>query len=181
MKFTELSLKGCFKFEPRLFRDSRGTFVKTLITSELKKNGLQTNFVEQYHTTSSIGVIRGMHFQKPPHDHVKIVYCAWGAVNDVLLDLRKLSPTYGQAIKLKLTAESGIALYLAPGVAHGFIATEEPALMIYNVTTEYVPSHDTGIRWDSFGFDWGTIQSVTSERDKKFPTLAEFKTPFNFS
>ncbi|MGB4346454.1 MAG: dTDP-4-dehydrorhamnose 3,5-epimerase family protein [Burkholderiaceae bacterium] len=178
MQLTELPLKGCFRLQPSVFEDARGRFVKPLVAAQLQAHSLRTDFVEQYHSTSALGVIRGLHFQTPPHEHAKLVYCAAGAVTDVLLDLRRQSPTYGQAISLPLTAESGLALYIAAGVAHGFVATAEPALMIYNVTSEYAPDHDAGVRWDSFGFNWGVPTPVMSERDCGFPTLADFVSPF---
>lgn len=178
MQLAELPISGCFQLQPRVFQDARGRFVKHLVVSQLEAHGLRTDFVEQYHSTSAPGVIRGMHFQTPPHEHVKLVYCAAGAVTDVLLDLRKSSSTFGQAISLALTAESGHAVYIASGVAHGFIATQEPALMVYNVTSEYSSNHDRGVRWDSFGFNWGVSTPVMSERDRSFPTLAEFSSPF---
>jgi dTDP-4-dehydrorhamnose 3,5-epimerase len=178
MQLTELPINGCFRLQPRVFQDARGRFVKPLVVSQLQAHGLRTDFVEQYHSTSAPGVIRGMHFQTPPHEHAKLVYCAAGAVTDVLLDLRKSSPTFGQAISLPLTAESGHAVYIAAGVAHGFVATQEPALMVYNVTSEYAPHHDCGVRWDSFGFNWGVSLSVMSERDRSFAALADFVSPF---
>lgn len=178
MQITELTLSGCFLIHPRVFDDTRGRFIKPMVASQFRACGLRTDFVEQYHSTSKPGVIRGMHFQLPPHEHAKLVYCAAGAVTDVLLDVRKQSPTYGQAVALPLTAESGHALYLAVGIAHGFVATQEPALMIYNVTSEYAPAHDSGVRWDSFGFDWGVQAPVMSERDQGFPALADFVNPF---
>jgi dTDP-4-dehydrorhamnose 3,5-epimerase len=178
MQLSELPLNGCFRLQPRVFQDVRGRFVKPLVVSQLKAHGLRTDFVEQYHSTSTLGVVRGMHFQTPPHEHAKLVYCAAGAVTDVLLDLRRQSCTYGQAIALPLTAESGQALYIAAGIAHGFFALEAPALMVYNVTSEYAPSQDAGVRWDSFGFDWGVSAPVMSERDRSFPALADFVSPF---
>lgn len=178
MKLTELQISGCHRLQPRVFTDARGRFVKPFVVSQLQAHGLRTDFVEQYHSTSAPGVIRGMHFQTPPHEHAKLVYCAAGAVTDVLLDLRRQSATYGQAIALPLTAESGQVLYIAAGIAHGFVALEAPALMVYNVTSEYAPSHDAGVRWDSFGFDWGVSAPVMSERDRSFPALADFASPF---
>ena len=178
MQLTELPLSGCFRLQPRVFQDARGRFVKPLVVSQLQAHSLRTDFVEQYHSTSAPGVVRGMHFQMPPHEHAKLVYCAAGAVTDVLLDLRRQSPTYGHAIELPLTAESGQALYIAAGIAHGFVAIEAPALMVYNLTSEYAPSHDAGVRWDSFGFDWGVTAPVMSERDHSFPAFADFVNPF---
>lgn len=178
MQINELPLPGCYLLQPQYFQDMRGRFVKSLVASQLKAHGLRTDFVEQYHSTSSAGVIRGMHFQTPPHEHAKLVYCAAGGVTDVMLDLRTRSPTFGRAFALPLTAASGHALYIAAGVAHGFMSTEEPALMVYNVTSEYAPEHDKGVRWDSFGFDWGLETPVISERDRSFPTFADFPSPF---
>ena len=178
MQLTELPFSGCFRLQPRVFQDARGRFVKPLVVSQLQTHGLRTDFIEQYHSTSAPGVIRGMHFQTPPHEHAKLVYCAAGAVTDVLLDLRRQSPTYSKAIALPLTAESGQALYITAGIAHGFVAIDAPALMVYNLTSEYAPSHDAGVRWDSFGFDWGLKAPVMSERDLSFPAFADFVSPF---
>ena len=178
MQIKVLPIKGCYLLEPRVFQDKRGYFVKSLVASQLNAYGLCTDFVEQYYSTSSAGVIRGMHFQTPPQEHAKLVYCAAGGVTDVLLDLRKLSPTFGHAFALPLTAATGHALYITAGVAHGFMSTEEPALMVYNVTSEYAPEHDKGVRWDSFGFDWRIETPVISERDQNFPTFADFESPF---
>lgn len=178
MDIDPLPLGGCYTLQPRVFQDLRGSFVKSLVASEFEARGLRTDFVEQYHSTSRAGVIRGMHFQVPPLDHAKLVYCASGAVNDVLLDLRYGSPTFGQSCAVALSCESGAAVYLPSGIAHGFIAVREPALMVYNVTAEYSSTHDTGIRWDSFGFDWGISSPIVSDRDRGLPTFASFTTPF---
>lgn len=178
MQITKLPISGCHLIKPRVFKDVRGGFVKSLVVSQFNDHGLRSDFVEQYHSTSKEGVVRGMHFQTPPHDHAKFVYCAAGSVTDVLLDLRKSSATFGQVFSLKLTANSGHALYIAAGIAHGFVSLEEPALMIYNVTSEYAPENDSGIRWDSFGFDWGVIDPIMSNRDRDFPALTDFISPF---
>lgn len=178
MKIKELPISGCYLLQPRVLEDIRGRFVKSLVASSLKAYGLSSDFVEQYYSTSKIGVIRGMHFQTPPHEHAKLLYCALGAVVDVVLDLRYESPTFGKAYTLPLTAASGHVLYIAAGIAHGFMATEDPALIVYNVTSEYAPEHDKGIRWDSFGFNWGIKNPLISERDRNFPALENFQTPF---
>jgi dTDP-4-dehydrorhamnose 3,5-epimerase len=178
MQITELGIPQCYLLEPQVFRDIRGNFVKPFVTSLLKRRGLRTDFVEQYYSTSVSGVVRGMHFQVPPYDHAKLVYCAVGGVTDVLLDLRKKSPTFGQYLSVDLSADSGRAIYIESGVAHGFIVTAGPALLVYNVTSEYASQHDAGVRWDSFGFNWGGGQPVISNRDKNFPPLCEFDTPF---
>lgn len=178
MHVTELSLPGCHLLQPRVFQDARGRFVKPVVRSTPEANGLRADFVEQYHSTSVRGVIRGMHFQLPPYDHAKLVYCAAGGVIDVLLDLRKRSSTYSQHLSLPLTVDSGHAIYVAAGVAHGFLATLEPALMVYNVTSEHAATHDAGVRWDSFGYDWEVSAPILSDRNGAFPPLAQFDSPF---
>lgn len=173
-----LEIQGCHLVEPRVLCDVRGTFVKPFVQSAFEAHGLRTDFVEQYHSTSAPGVIRGMHFQRPPHAHAKLVYCAAGAVRDVLLDLRVRSPTRGRHLVVPLSAESGRAVYVPEGVAHGFVAISEPALMVYNVTSEYAPAHDDGVRWDSFGCDWNVHDPLLSARDRAFAALADFHSPF---
>lgn len=180
MQITALEIPGAFLVSPRVFRDARGGFVKSFVGTAFSALGLRTDFIEQYHSTSIPGVIRGMHFQLPPHQHAKLVYCAIGEVTDVFLDLRRGSPTYGRFGSVPLSAENGHAIYLPPGLAHGFLATREPALMVYNVTSEYQPSHDAGIRWDSFGFPWGVSEPVVSDRDAGFVGLDGFQSPFEF-
>ncbi|AXQ29907.1 dTDP-4-keto-6-deoxy-D-glucose epimerase [Solimonas sp. K1W22B-7] len=179
MLFTELSLPGCYLLEPRVFQDARGRFVKTFMRSVLEAKGLRGDFCEQYYSTSAPGVIRGMHFQTPPHDHAKLVYCASGAVTDVLLDLRKGLESYGGHVSLSLSAESGHMVYIPSGVAHGFVATQAPALLVYNVTSEHAPNHDAGVRWDSFGFAWPVGEPVISDRDRAFQAFADYLSPFH--
>jgi len=123
-------------------------------------------------------VIRGLHFQKPPADHAKIVYCLEGSALDVVLDLRSSSASFGQHIKVKLSRESPIAIYIPSGCAHGFLAQADHTLMFYQVSTGYVPALDSGIRWNSAGIDWPTDTPIVSTRDQTLPCLAEFISPF---
>jgi len=121
--------------------------------------------------------VRGMHFQLPPHDHVKLVYCPVGAVLDVLVDLRKGSGM-GRVASAELRGDEPSLLVIPKGVAHGFRALRDDSLMVYKTSTEHAPSHDAGIRWDSFGFDWGVALPVLSARDAAHPALADFASPF---
>lgn len=178
MRVTELPLSGSFFLQPDLHQDSRGHFVKSFQASFFKSYGLRTDFAEQYHSYSNKNVIRGMHFQLPPHEHVKLVYCVSGSVTDVILDLRKNSPTYGNFFKIALTSDSAQALYIPSGIAHGFAAIGEPAFMVYNVTSEYAPHHDAGIHWNSFGYNWGLESPAISERDQKLMSFESFISPF---
>ena len=109
MKFNQLKLNGCFEIIPNKFKDARGSFVKTYHKQLFEENGIpQTNFQEEYYSISKKGVLRGLHFQLPPHDHEKLVYCINGVVNDILFDLRKKSPTYGKSILVPLNCEKKI-------------------------------------------------------------------------
>jgi len=171
-------LTGCFEVQPRIFDDDRGRFVKVFHEDEFRKLGLETDFKEEYYSHSKRGVIRGMHFQLPPSEHVKLVYCVQGEVQDVVLDLRKGSPTYGLADSIKLSAEQGNYLYIPKGLAHGFCATSTVATLVYKVSTVYDPQHDSGVLWNSFGVDWPTLEPIISSRDTSFKPLSEFESPF---
>ena len=119
-----------------------------------------------------------MHFQLPPHDHAKLVYCVCGRVLDVLLDLRKASPTFGQTASAELSRANSHVFYIPAGIAHGFLSLEDESVMVYKTTTVHQPDHDAGIRWDSFGFDCGSATPIISVRDTALPRLQEFVSPF---
>lgn len=176
LKLTRLA--GCFELQPRVLGDQRGRFIKTFHQGWFAEHGLRSDFTEQYYSVSQHKVLRGLHFQLPPHDHAKLVYCTAGRVFDVAVDLRRQSPTYGQFICIELSAEQGNMLYLESGFAHGFYTLSETATLIYNVTSVYAPAHDAGIRWDSVGIPWPDLTPILSERDQGFPALAEYQTPF---
>jgi dTDP-4-dehydrorhamnose 3,5-epimerase len=119
-----------------------------------------------------------MHFQVPPHHHSKIVFCPQGAILDVIVDLRKSSPTYGHYHAEELSADNHKAYYIPEGFAHGFRSLTDDAITYYLVSTEYSQEHDTGIRYDSIGFDWGVDKPVVSDRDLSFASFKEFSSPF---
>lgn len=139
--------------------------------------GVNLKIREEFYSLSKKGVIRGMHFQLPPYEHDKLVYCSHGLVCDVLLDLRSGS-SYGQVASVELSGENAHLVFIPKGIAHGFIALTNEALMIYKTSTVYTPKADFGIRWDSFGFDWGIVHPVISDRDQQHPLFSEFNTPF---
>jgi dTDP-4-dehydrorhamnose 3,5-epimerase len=178
--FTELPepLPGVRRLEPRLFRDDRGAFVKTYHQEDFAALGLDLSMREEYYSVSHRGVLRGMHFQVPPENHAKLVYCVSGRVLDVVLDLRRSSPTFGRSAGLELSAQNRHLLQIPTGVAHGFLALEADSILVYKTTTVHSPAHDAGIRWDSFGFAWGMTAPIISPRDAGFPALHEFVSPF---
>lgn len=157
--------------------DKRGAFVKTLSKSMLDSLDYEFDLLEEYYSTSKKDVIRGMHFQLPPHDHVKIACCLSGSVLDVLLDLR-LGPTYGKFLSITLDADEPELLIIPKGIAHGFKSLADDSLMVYKTGSEYAPDCDSGILWNSFNFDWGVSNPILSDRDKLHQKLKDFQTPF---
>ncbi|CAK9039064.1 5-epimerase (Thymidine diphospho-4-keto-rhamnose 3, partial [Durusdinium trenchii] len=135
---------------------------------------------EQYLTKSSRHVIRGMHFQVPPRDHAKLVSCPVGAVFDVVVDLRKGSPTYGRHASIELNDQKGNLLYIPTGFAHGFCVISPEALMLYNVTTIHSPAHDRGLHWNSCGIEWPTSTPIISQRDTEHPPLDSYDSGTGF-
>lgn len=178
MKLKEELLPGVYLVQLRKLEDSRGTFVKTYSNSIFRELGIDLHAKEEYYSVSARNVIRGMHFQTPPHEHVKVVYCAVGAVNDVVLDLRP-GPGYGRHASTLLEAQTPSLLVIPAGVAHGFHSLQDGSLMVYKTTTEHAPSNDAGLHWDSFGFDWQLDGSpIVSSRDQTHPNFVAYTTPF---
>lgn len=172
----EIGLDGCFEILPRQIEDARGVFIKTFHAPAYRDLGLETDFVEEYFTTSRRGVLRGLHFQTPPADHAKLVYCISGSVFDAVLDLRP-GPAYGRSVHIELSAEKRNLLYIPRGLAHGFAALTD-CTMVYKVTSVHAPAQDAGIRWDSARIPWPANDFIISERDRAFPVLTDFRSPF---
>lgn len=173
---TELLPRTWLLQRPR-FEDLRGVFVKTMTRSLFAEVGLSLEFAEEFYSVSRKDVIRGMHFQVPPHDHVKLLYCAVGTVLDVLLDLRR-GAGYGRVASIELSAAHPHVLVIPKGVAHGFRSLTDNSLLIYKTSAEHASSHDRGLLWNSFGFDWGAAEPILSDRDRAHPPFAAFETPF---
>ncbi|AUQ40670.1 dTDP-4-dehydrorhamnose 3,5-epimerase family protein [Yersinia ruckeri] len=167
MKITELNINGCYLIESNVFSDERGDFIKTTNYEVFKASGLNIPSAEEYYSRSKKDVIRGMHFQRYPDDHEKLVYCPEGEVLDVFLDLRKDSLTYGKSMSFLLNPQNKRSVFLAKGIAHGFLSMKENTLIVCKTSTIYSPTLDSGIRWDSFGFEWPVEKPIISEKDKK--------------
>lgn len=180
-RIEPLGLPGCHILTPRVARDARGAFVKTFHREVFAAAGLRHDFVEEYYSVSRRGVLRGLHFQAPPHDHAKLVYCTAGTVLDAVVDLRAGSPTFGHHRIVPLGSRQRNLVYIAPGLAHGFYVTSASATLVYKTTSVYSPEHDCGIRWDSAGIAWPDASPLLSERDRGFPALRDFRTPFVFA
>ncbi|UOF88815.1 dTDP-4-dehydrorhamnose 3,5-epimerase [Fodinisporobacter ferrooxydans] len=180
MQLHKTRIPGCFTIQPLLFKDERGVFVKTFRSDVFAENHLETHFPEQYYSISRQGVLRGLHFQIPPREHTKLVYCVSGKVMDVIVDLRRGSPAFGNFEVFELSAEEGNMIYIPPGLAHGFYVTSERAILVYNVSSLYSPEHDCGIHWRSIDLPWPNQNPILSERDGAFPHVSNFSSPFSF-
>jgi len=178
MKKIETTISGCFELQPIIFKDDRGRLVKTFHETSFKSLDLATNFTEEYYSISKKQVLRGLHFQLPPHDHIKCVTCLSGKIFDVVVDLRKESPTYKQHFSIELDAEKGNMLYIPKGLAHGFYVLSNETIFLNRTTTIYNPESDAGIKWDSCGINWPDSNPILSEKDKQMIVLNEFKSPF---
>lgn len=181
IRINETPLPDCFLISLPEQKDKRGNFVKIFDAETFGEKGLETIFPEEYYSISRRGVLRGLHFQIPPQEHVKLVCCLEGIIFDAVVDLRRASPTFCQFNTFALKGNEANLLYIPPGMAHGFLAQSETALVLYKVSTVYSPAHDMGILWSSVGIPWPTPNPVVSARDEAFPTLLCFETPFAYN
>lgn len=174
------SIPGLIMIKSEIYQDTRGTFTKVYNERELKEHGLSIDFKESYYSYSKKGVIRGMHFQLPPHDHAKLVYVSQGKIRDCILDIRINSPTYGKHIFTELSQENGVALYISSGLAHGFEAIEDGSCVTYLQTSMHNSEVDFGIHFASFGANWESQNPVISERDSRFVEFSAYQSEFYF-
>ena len=175
MKLIETKLQGVYIIENFVAEDNRGSFVKTFHEGFFKSHDLCTDFKESYFSISKKDIIRGMHFQLPPDDHEKLVYVISGGIEDVMLDLRSASPTYGSYQKVVLNSDNRRSVYIPKGLAHGYKSLVEGTVVVYQVSTVYKAVADYGIRYDSFGCDWQLTAPVISERDRGFKLFKAFE------
>ena len=178
MKITETFISDLYLIDYFSYLDIRGEFVKTIHSNSFQANGLEYAFKESFFSISNKNVIRGMHFQIPPDDHTKLVYLINGKIIDVVLDIRKNSMTYGQYFIIELSSNKRQGLYIGKGLAHGFISVVENSIVSYHTTKVHSVLNEKGILYNSFGFDWGIIHPIISERDSLFPSFDNFNSPF---
>jgi len=177
-KLNPCKILDCYEIQPLVTKDKRGSFTKIFHADLFSKLKLPIDFREEYYSKSTKGVIRGMHFQIPPHDHAKLVYCVQGDVLDVVVDLRIGSPSYGNIQSFMLSANKGNCIYIPRGLAHGFLVMSNEASMVYKVTSQYSKEHDKGILWNSLNFTWPISVPIVSDRDLLLPPISEFESPF---
>jgi len=169
--FKELPLAGAFLIEPERIGDERGFFARTWCRREFEARGLSTEIVQcNVSFNPKKGTLRGMHYQAPPHEEVKIVRCTMGSVYDVIVDLRPDSPTRRKWVGLELTGENRRMLYVPKGFAHGFLTLVDNAEVFYQISEFYHPESARGVRWDdpALGIRWPQAPQVMSERDRSY-------------
>ncbi|HEX8657913.1 MAG TPA: dTDP-4-dehydrorhamnose 3,5-epimerase [Hymenobacter sp.] len=181
MEVKQYALAGLVEFVPRMFADDRGVFFETFSARLMAQAGADAQWVQDNQSNSKKGVLRGLHFQRPPHAQAKLVRVGQGRALDVAVDLRKDSPTYGQHQLVELTAERGNMLYVPAGFAHGFMALEDDTIFLYKCSDYYAPGAEGGLRWDDtdLNIQWGTeVAPLVSGKDQELPLLKDFVSPF---
>lgn len=184
MEVIQTNIKGVVIIEPRLFKDDRGYFFESYSERDFNKQVGEIHFVQDNESKSSYGVMRGLHFQRPPFTQSKLVRCVKGAVLDVAVDIRKGSPTYGHHVAVELTEDNHRQFFIPRGFAHGFAVLSPEAIFQYKCDNFYHPEADGGISIldTSLGIDWRipTELAILSEKDTKHPLLKDFDSPFEF-
>ena len=183
-KFTETKINGVYIIEPKVFGDNRGYFMETYNKEHFAEAGLTMNFVQDNESSSSKGVLRGLHFQTK-HTQGKLVRVTKGEVFDVAVDLRKGSPTYGQWEGVVLSAENKKQFYIPEGFAHGLLVLSDHSIFNYKCTDFYCPEGEGGVLWNDpdIGIEWpldGIDNIILSEKDKVHPTLKDLNVPFEY-
>jgi dTDP-4-dehydrorhamnose 3,5-epimerase len=182
MKFIKTKIQGLTILEPTVFGDERGYFFESYNQYKFDEFIGKVSFIQDNESKSSRGVLRGLHFQKPPFDQAKLVRCVEGKVLDVAVDIRKDSITYGQHVELELSAENKRQLFVPRGFAHGFVVLSNSAIFAYKVDNIYAPDHDAGIRWNDkqLNIEWrfNETEVLVSEKDSKLPFFSQFESPF---
>ena len=183
MEVINTSIEGVVIIEPKVFNDARGYFFESFSQREFEEKVRKVNFVQDNESMSSYGVMRGLHFQRPPFTQSKLVRCVKGAVLDVAVDIRKGSPTYGQHVTVELTEDNHRQFFVPRGFAHGFSVLSETAVFQYKCDNFYAPQADGGISIldDSLGIDWKIPieKAILSDKDMKHTMLKNFETPFS--
>ncbi len=172
--FESTSLAGVVITVPKVFGDARGFLMETYKRSEFEAAGLPMTFVQENHSRSSAGTLRGLHYQREPKAQGKLVRVVRGEVFDVAVDIRKGSATFGRWVGVTLSADNRTSMYIPPGFAHGFCVVSPDAEVIYKTTEEYAPDLELGIRWDdpALGIDWPIATPTLSERDRQWPPFS---------
>ena len=180
MKIITEDLPGVKLIRPNVFEDERGHFFESFNENQLKEIGIEEQFVQDNQSLSNKGVLRGLHFQKPPMAQGKLVRVIKGAVYDVAVDIRKGSPTYGQHFGVELTEKNKLMLWVPAGFAHGFCTLEDQTIFSYKCTNYYDPKSEGGIMWndETIGINWNIENPILSGKDQNNSVFSAFQSPF---
>jgi len=180
MEVIETKIKDLLIIKPKVFADARGYFFESYNETIFKQNGIVANFVQDNQSLSSTGVLRGLHFQAPPHDQGKLVRVITGAVLDVAVDIRRNSPTYGQYVSIELTEENKTMFYIPPGFAHGFLTLRDNTIFSYKCTNVYNKASEGCVLWNDsdLNINWNVSNPILSEKDLIGAPFKEFNSPF---
>lgn len=180
MEVTPGPLEGLLIIQPRIFTDERGYFFESYNAEKFHTAGITCTFVQDNQSLSSKGVLRGLHFQNPPYAQDKLVHVVKGRVLDVVVDIRKESPTYGQSFSIELSGENNTALFVPKGFAHGFICLEDDTLFYYKCSNLYNPAAEDGLLWNDadLNINWGEENPLLSVKDLKYTPFKTFKSLF---
>ena len=181
MQIEQTTLEGVLILTPQRHGDARGFFSESWNKARMEAAGLNFDFVQDNHSVSAtVGTLRGLHYQSPPHAQAKLVRCGRGALWDVAVDFRAGSPTFGQWFGVDLTPENGRQLLIPAEFLHGFVTRASDTEIIYKCTDYYSPDCDGAVAWNDpdIGIDWGVETPVLSDKDAKAPKLADVPSPF---
>lgn len=185
MPFQPAPIPGLLVFEPKVFEDSRGYFFESYNANVFREGGIDLVFVQDNQSSSAYGVIRGLHYQLPPHAQAKLVRVLSGRILDVAVDIRKGSPHFGQVFTIELSAENRKQLFMPPGFAHGFSVISDKAEVLYKCDTFYNKESDAGIKYNdpALGIDWmiPAGKEIISSKDMVLPSLADCTNSFVFN
>lgn len=185
MNVIDTAIDGVKIIEPRIFGDARGYFFESFSVRDFAaQTGIDVTFVQDNESKSCYGVVRGLHFQKPPYAQAKLVRVVSGRVLDVAVDIRRGSPTYGRSVAVELSGENHRQFFLPKGMAHGFAVLSDEAVFQYKCDEYYHPEAEGAIAWDdpTLAIDWhiSSNQVLLSEKDKHHPLFVDFVSPFTF-
>jgi dTDP-4-dehydrorhamnose 3,5-epimerase len=180
MEVIETGIKDLLLLKPKVFKDARGYFFENFNRDVFSKIGITADFTQDNQSLSGKDILRGMHFQAPPHAQGKLVRVIKGAVQDVVVDIRKSSATYGRHYSVDLTEENFLMLWIPPGFAHGFATLADDTIFAYKCTDTYHPETEGGIAWNDreLGIKWQTTDPVLSEKDTRYQPFSLFISPF---
>lgn len=180
MEIIQEPLPGLLVLKPKVFADHRGHFFESFRSDFFTSHGIDADFVQDNQSLSNKGILRGLHFQRPPHAQDKLVRVVAGAVLDVVVDIRRSSPAYGRSFSIELTASNFLMVFIPKGYAHGFVTLEDATIFQYRCTDYYHPETEGGILWSSpsLNINWNTEDPVLSDKDKVHPDFSVFESPF---